>query len=77
MEKLAYVIATIQGNQGQLTVTVSRLQSDKLAATIGDKPTFGNTTLSASATPDITANAAKFGHKLLFPTYDGLEDPLP
>jgi hypothetical protein len=47
-----------------------------LAATIGDKLTFGNTTLSASATPNITTNAAKFGHKLLFPTYDGLEDPL-
>jgi hypothetical protein len=77
MEKLASAVTTIQGNQGQLTVVINRLQSDKLAESIGDKPTSAAAVVSSSAAPDITTNATKFGHKLLFPTYDGLEDPLP
>jgi hypothetical protein len=77
MEKLASVIATIQGNQGQLTVAVNKLQSDKLAGSIDDKPVSAAAAVSSSADPDITTNATKFGHKLIFPTYDGLEYPLP
>jgi hypothetical protein len=69
MEKQASAVATIQGNQGQLTVAVNRLQSDKPVPATADA--------SISATTDISTNAAKFGHKLLFPTYDGLEDSLP
>jgi hypothetical protein len=69
MEKQASAVATIQGNQGQLTVAVNRLQSDKPVPATADASTL--------ATTDTSANAAKFGHKLLFPTYDDLEDSLP
>jgi hypothetical protein len=58
----------MQGNQGQLTVAVNRLQSDKIAAS-GDG--------SGPSHQDPIATAARHGHKLLFPTYDGKDDPLP
>jgi hypothetical protein len=55
MEKLASVIATIQGDQGQLTVVVNRLQSDKLIGSIGDKPASATAATSTLADADITA----------------------
>jgi hypothetical protein len=54
MEKLVSVVATIQGNQGQLTIAFNRLQSEKLAATLGDKPTSASATASASTNSDAT-----------------------
>jgi hypothetical protein len=51
-----------------LNVIVNRLQSDKLQAD-------GSTGTSKACDP--IATAAHHGHKLLFPTYDGMEDPLP
>jgi hypothetical protein len=68
IDNLAASMATMQGNQGQLTVVVNRLQSVKLAATDDGSGPFHL---------DPIANAAKHGHKLLFPTCDGKEDPLP
>jgi hypothetical protein len=76
MEKLVSVVATIQGNQGQLTIAFNQLQSEKLAATLGDKPTSASATASASTNSDATIHTTKFGHKLMFLTYDGLDDPL-
>jgi hypothetical protein len=61
-------MATMQGNQGQLIVAVNRFQSEKIV--IGD-----GHDLQASRDP--IASAARHGHKLMFPTYDGSEDPLP
>jgi hypothetical protein len=58
----------MQGNQGQLTVAVNRLQSEKIV--VGD-----GRQLQSSRDPAISA--ARHGHKLLFPTYDGTKDPLP
>jgi hypothetical protein len=55
MEKLASTVATIQGNQGQLTVAVNRLQSDKLVGSISDKLASATAATSASAAADITA----------------------
>jgi hypothetical protein len=60
-------MATMQGNQGQLTAAVNRLQSEKTV--IGD-----GRDLQASHDP--IASAARHGHKLMFPTYDGSEDHL-
>jgi hypothetical protein len=68
IDNMAASMATMQGNQGQLTVAVNRLQSDKLVAT-GE--------CSGSSHQDPNAMAARHGHKLLFPTYGGKEDPLP
>jgi hypothetical protein len=66
IDNLAASMATMQGNQGQLTVGVNRLQSDK----VGDSS-------NAPSSHDPVVSAAKHGHKLLFPTYDGTDDPLP
>jgi hypothetical protein len=52
----------MQGNQGQLTVVVNRLQSDKITVA-GDG--------SGPSHQDLIATAAHHGHKLLFLTYDG------
>jgi hypothetical protein len=46
---------------------VNRLQSNKLAPD-------GDT--SGQSNQDAITTAARHGHKLLFPTYDGTEDPL-
>jgi hypothetical protein len=51
-----------------LTVAVNRLQSEKIVVDDGRD-------LQASRDP--IASTACHGHKLLFPTYDGSEDPLP
>jgi hypothetical protein len=67
IDNMAASMATMQGNQGQLTVAVNRLQLDKLAAT-GDG--------SRLSTQDPIATVARHDHKP-FPTYDGKEDPLP
>jgi hypothetical protein len=48
-------------------VAVNRLQSEKIV--VGD----GNPQTSH----DPVVSAARHGHKLLFPTYEGAEDPLP
>jgi hypothetical protein len=68
VDTLASSLATMKGNQSQLTITVNRLQSDKLQA---------DGSMGTSAARDPLATAARHGHKLLFPTYDGTEDPLP
>jgi hypothetical protein len=67
IDNMAASMATMQGNQGQFTVAVNRLQSEKIV--VGD----GN--LQTSRDPVVSA--ARHGHKLLLPTYDGTEDPLP
>jgi hypothetical protein len=72
LEKLASA-----GNQGQLTIGVNRLQSEKLATTIGNTPASVGASPSAPATSDATTNATKFKHKLLFLTYDSGDNPLP
>jgi hypothetical protein len=61
-------LATMQGNQGQLTVAINRLQSEKIV--VGDDR-------HPQTSRDPAILAARHGHKLLFPTYDGTEDPLP
>jgi hypothetical protein len=77
MEKMASAVATIQGNQGQLTIAINRLQSEKLVATLGDQ-TEPNASKKGSATDaDTIVHASNHGRKLMFPTYDGLDDPLP
>jgi hypothetical protein len=84
IEKLVTTVAiiqanqeTLQGDQSRLTVAVNRLQSDK----IGDGDSFTMATRHGKATSpnnaDAIAHATKHGHKLLFPTYNGIEDPLP
>jgi hypothetical protein len=68
IDNMAASLATMQGNQGQLTVAVNRLQSEKVV--VGDaRP--------PQSSRDPAISAARHGHKLLFPTYDGTEDPLP
>jgi hypothetical protein len=68
VDNLAASMATMQGNQGQLTVAVDRLQSDKIVAS-GDG--------SGPSHQDPIATAARHGHKLLFPMYNGKDNPLP
>jgi hypothetical protein len=46
MEKLATAVATIQGNQGQLTVAINQMQSDKLLQT--DDNSFSTQLLTLS-----------------------------
>jgi hypothetical protein len=68
IDNMAASLATMQGNQGQLTVAINRLQSEKIV--VGDdRP--------PQSSRDPAISAARHGHKLLFPTYDGTEDPLP
>lgn len=68
VDTLASSLATVKGNQGQLTVAVNRLQSEKLS-TDGDK--------AGQSSHNPVSTVACHGHKLLFSTYDGTEDPLP
>jgi hypothetical protein len=68
IDNLAASMATMQGNQGQLTMVVNRLQSDKIAASVDG---------SGPSHQDPITTAARYGHKLLFLTYDGKDDPLP
>jgi hypothetical protein len=68
IDNMADSMATMQGNQGQLTVVVNRLQSEKIV--VGDDRNLQTSHGSA-------ISAACCGHKLLFPTYDGTKDPLP
>jgi hypothetical protein len=67
IDKIAASLATVQGNQGQLTVAINRLQSEKL---------LSSEKTGASSTGDAITHAARHGHKLLFPTFDSTEDPL-
>jgi hypothetical protein len=68
IDNMAASIATMQGNQSQLTVAINRLQSEKIV--VGDDQ-------NSQTSRDPIISAARHGHKLLFPTYDGTEDPLP
>jgi hypothetical protein len=68
VDKITASLATVQGNQGQLTVAVNRLQSEKL---------LSSEKISASSTRDVVTHATCHTHKLLFLTFDGTEDPLP
>jgi hypothetical protein len=68
IDNMAASMATMQENQGQLTVAVNRLQSEKIVVGDGQDP---------QASCDPIVSAAHHGHNLLFPTYDGTEDPLP
>jgi hypothetical protein len=67
----------MQGDQSRLTVVVNRLQSGKIGD--GDTSTMAPRHGKATSTDnaDAITHAAKHGHKLLFPTYDDTEDPLP
>jgi hypothetical protein len=84
IEKLAAAFAgfranqeTLQGDHSRFTVAVNHLQLDK----IGDGTSANLAShLGKSTLPDNTnaiTHATKHDHKLLFPTYDGSEDPLP
>jgi hypothetical protein len=84
IKKLAAAFAAIQANQetlqidqSRLTVAVNHLQSNKIGEgdTSAMAPHHGKTTSADNA--DAIVHAAKHGHKLLFPTYDDTEDPLP
>jgi hypothetical protein len=58
-------------------MAINRLQSEKIgevAASVSD-PHHGKATTADNT--DAIMHAAKHGYKLLFPTYDGTEDPLP
>jgi hypothetical protein len=68
VDTLASSLTTVKGNQSQLNVAVNRLQSGKLQVD-------GSTSTSAGRDP--LATAARHGHKLLFLTYDGTDDPFP
>jgi hypothetical protein len=67
IDNMVASMATMQVNQGQLTVAANRLQSEKIV--------FGDGNPQTSRDPVVSA--ARHGHKLLLPTYDGTEDPLP
>jgi hypothetical protein len=67
VDKIATSLATVQGNQGQLTVAVNRLQSKQL---------LSSEKTSASSTGDAVTHAVHHDHKLLFLTFGGTEDPL-
>jgi hypothetical protein len=75
--QIADSLATLQGNQGQLTVAVNRLQSEKIYTTINEKGSSSVGQPMPDGTGDAIAHAARHDHKLLFPTFDGSEDPLP
>jgi hypothetical protein len=68
IDNMAASMATMQGNQGQLTVAVNQLQSEKIV--VGDDR-------NPQTSRDPIISAARHVHKLLFPIYDGTEDPLP
>jgi hypothetical protein len=68
IDNMAASMATMQGNQGQLTVAVNQLQSEKIV--VGDDR-------NPQTSRDPIISTARHVHKLLFPTYDGTEDPLP
>jgi hypothetical protein len=67
VDKIAASLATVQGNKGQLTVAVNQLQNEKL---LSSEKTGG------SSTGDAVTHAARHSHKLLFPTFNGTDDPL-
>jgi hypothetical protein len=68
---------TLQGDNSQLTVAINCLQSEKLGdvAASANAPHHGKATVVNNV--DAFTHAAKHSHKLLFPTYDGTENPLP
>jgi hypothetical protein len=67
IDNMAASLATVQGNKGQLTVVVNRIQLEKVVLP-GERDGLSHR--------DLIANVARHGHKLLFPTYDGADDPL-
>jgi uncharacterized coiled-coil protein SlyX len=69
IDTMASSFATMKGNQSQLNIIVNRLQSDKLQA--------DSSTSNSPPPHDPIATTARHGHKLLFPMYDAMEDPLP
>jgi len=68
-------VLTIKGDQSRLTVAVNRLQSEKVedSSIGGENKTEKPKTSSGDGIP----LAAQRVHKLVFPVYNGLEDPLP
>jgi hypothetical protein len=58
IDNMAASLATMQGNQGQLTVAGNRLQSEKIV--VGDDR-------NPQTSRDPAISAARHGHKLLFP----------
>jgi hypothetical protein len=67
----------MQGNQSQLTVAVNRLQSEKVESPLTNPLPTKKGKKGGAATDETIMHATKHGHKLLFPTYDGADDPLP
>ena len=64
---------TIKGDQSRLSVAVNRLQTDKFASSGSGK---GPTEDDAPASPPPLQLSAPPTHKLRFPKYDGVDDPL-
>jgi hypothetical protein len=62
-------LTTVKGDNNRLSVAVNRLQSDKIDIS-------GGSAALPRDNHDGTAQAAKYGHMLLFPTFDGSDDPL-
>jgi hypothetical protein len=60
---------TVKGDNSRLSVAVNRLQSDKIDTSGGSAPLPRDN-------HDGTAQTAKYGHELLFSTFDGTDDPL-
>jgi len=64
---------TIKGDQSRLSVAVNRLQTDKFPSSgSGKGPVDGE----APASPPPLQLSAPLTHKLRFPKYDGVDDPL-
>jgi hypothetical protein len=62
-------LTTVKGDNNRLLMAVNRLQSDKI-------DTSGGSASLPRDNHDGTVQAAKYGHKLLFSTFDGTDDPL-
>jgi hypothetical protein len=76
VEKLATTYTSVQneltmvkGDNNCLSVAINRLQFDKIDTSDGSAPL-------PRANHDGTVHATKYGHKLLFPTFDGTDDLL-
>jgi hypothetical protein len=68
VDKIVASLATVEGNQGQLTVAINRLQLEKL---------LDIEKADASSAGDTVTNATRHNHMLLFRSFDGTEDLLP
>jgi hypothetical protein len=83
LETLSSEVASLKVDQGRLHVTVNKVQSSQLNHTAKNDGPIGATddeprnvdSSQAGGMASALLNAAT--HKLRFPKYDGIEDPLP